>query len=100
MVQCRLLVSLVGVGEPADEADRGRHPGFARREGLAGVNGIHAVKGTRIVLAMQPATIAELSASADGGLFIGFPRFYAQQAAAAELFRSAVNAQVATLWVD
>ena len=22
--------------EPADEADRGRHPGFARREGLAG----------------------------------------------------------------
>jgi hypothetical protein len=23
-------------GEPTDEADRGRHPGFARHEGLAG----------------------------------------------------------------
>src|SRR5437773_12231087 len=25
-----------GAGEPTDEADRGRHPGFARHEGLAG----------------------------------------------------------------
>ena len=30
--QCRDIV----VGEPADEADRGGHTGFARHEGLAG----------------------------------------------------------------
>src|SRR6476469_7574346 len=29
--------------EPADEADRGRHPGFARHEGLAGGPGSLAV---------------------------------------------------------
>ena len=32
---------------------------------------------------------AEQIAAADGGPFIGFPRYYAQQAAAAELWRSA-----------
>src|ERR1700681_1200374 len=33
MASAKLIES---AGEPADEADRGRHPGFARHEGLAG----------------------------------------------------------------
>src|SRR5271163_1706896 len=57
----RVLADCECAGEPTDEADRGRHPGFARHEGLAGGPGSLSLsfdaKGDRLVFCERCATL-------------------------------------------